>query len=575
MNQNNQLNNVWLKAAVLGCLWASSEIVLGSFLHNLRIPFRGDFLTAIGIILMVSASYLWNEKGLIWRAGLICALMKSISPSAVIFGPMLAIMSEALMMEFAIRVFRRNILAYLIGGILAMSWTFIQKLFGFVILYGFHAVTLYENLTKFAQKQLNIHFENIWFPIIALWGIYFVVGILAASFGIYIGKKTINNPVTVKGISKSKIIGMQTKNNVLTFRYSLLWFWASLVAMIAILCLINFTSWYFWVSGGLIAVISWSIRYQRALKPLKKPKFWISFILITMLASFLFSKLQNGQSSIYDGLMIGLQMNFQAIVMIIGFSVLGTELCNPKIRAFFVKTAFRQLPLALEVAFDTLPFVIANMPTVKDIFKSPLSIIQQLVSQADFWLEKMTLKLKKKGNIMIITGNKGQGKTSFLNEILISLEKSNVKTSGILSRAIIENNVRVGYDILNLSTNEKAILSRTFGKPEMIRVSDFYFYPEGFEIGKKALSIEQNKDSQIIFIDEIGPWELDNQGWAPQINNLLKNSDTPMIWTVRESLVEQVIDNWSLDNPLIINVSEYHKENYFNQILDYIKPHNN
>ena len=89
--QNKVLSDIWLKASVLGCLWASSEIVLGSFLHNLQVPFSSNFLTGIGIILLISVSYIWKDKGLFWRSGLICALMKSVSPSAVIFGPMIAI----------------------------------------------------------------------------------------------------------------------------------------------------------------------------------------------------------------------------------------------------------------------------------------------------------------------------------------------------------------------------------------------------------------------------------------------------------------------------------------------------
>jgi len=38
------LPDIWLKAAMLGSLWASIEIILGSFLHNLHIPFSGTFL---------------------------------------------------------------------------------------------------------------------------------------------------------------------------------------------------------------------------------------------------------------------------------------------------------------------------------------------------------------------------------------------------------------------------------------------------------------------------------------------------------------------------------------------------
>ena len=86
-------------ASIIGTIWAASEIVLGSFLHNLKVPFSGNILTAIGIIILISVSYIWKEKGLFWRAGLICAIMKTMSPSAVIFGPMIAIFSEAMLLE--------------------------------------------------------------------------------------------------------------------------------------------------------------------------------------------------------------------------------------------------------------------------------------------------------------------------------------------------------------------------------------------------------------------------------------------------------------------------------------------
>ena len=69
----------WREAAVLGSLWAASEIVLGSFLHNLKVPLRGHIMTAIGVILLVAGHRRWPQRGLIWRAGLIAAAMLYIS----------------------------------------------------------------------------------------------------------------------------------------------------------------------------------------------------------------------------------------------------------------------------------------------------------------------------------------------------------------------------------------------------------------------------------------------------------------------------------------------------------------
>ena len=44
---NRKLSEKWIKASIIGTIWAASEIVLGSFLHNLRVPLSSNFLTGI------------------------------------------------------------------------------------------------------------------------------------------------------------------------------------------------------------------------------------------------------------------------------------------------------------------------------------------------------------------------------------------------------------------------------------------------------------------------------------------------------------------------------------------------
>lgn len=65
------VNDKWIKASVLAGLWAGIEIIAGSFLHNLRIPFSGTILTLISIVLVVGLFQIWPKYGIIWRAGLI------------------------------------------------------------------------------------------------------------------------------------------------------------------------------------------------------------------------------------------------------------------------------------------------------------------------------------------------------------------------------------------------------------------------------------------------------------------------------------------------------------------------
>ncbi len=566
MTNSSKINQKWLKASVLGCLWASSEIVLGSFLHNLRIPFSGSILTAIGIILLISVSYIWDERGLFWRSGLVCALMKAISPSAIIWGPMIAIFSEAILMEFSVRLLGRNILGFTIAGMLAMSWNLFHKILNYIVLYGFNIVELFKDISKYALKQLNYQTQNIWFPVFVLLAIFMIFGLLSAIIGIYIGKKVKNNPAQIEGISFKKVAEIQKKKDVLKFSYSISWLFSSIVGMIVFLLMINTLSWVYWTVFGGILITVWTIRYHKALKPLQKPKFWISFVLITMLTSFLFLKLQNNEKGFYEGMLIGLEMNFRAAIMIIGFTVIGKEFSNPRIGLFLRKTSFQQLFLSLEVAFETLPFVVANLPSFKDIFKRPISIIYQLISQAEFWLEKLTIRLADKPYIFIITGNTGDGKSTLLGNVVKELKSKNLKISGFVSSSVIQENQRIGYDLYDLNSNLKIELSRTHEMDNSVKIGKFYFKKTGIDFGKNALSIQSTNNSQLICIDEVGPWEVDNKGWASCINNLLLNSKTPMIWIVRESLVEDVLENWNLQNHKIFNVNDQKIELLINDL---------
>jgi hypothetical protein len=382
MNKKTELNETWLKSAIIGTVWASSEIVLGSFLHNLKIPFSGNILTSIGVIILISASYHWKDKGIFWRAGLICALMKTMSPSAVIFGPMIAIFSEAVLLEISVRIFGKTYFGFLIGSILAVSWNFAQKIVNFLIFYGFNIVEIYKSIMKFTEKQLNLHFDTLWIPILILLSGYVIIGIISAIIGIKTGKKLVSQPIEYKNQSYNNQSFINQTNSKNDFNYSITWLISNIILIISSLLLISLTNWKIWGIAIIIIVVIWILKYKRALRQLSRPKFWIFFVVITMLTAIVFTKLQS--KSILDAVLIGIEMNFRATVLILGFSVLGTELYNPKIRQFFNKTRFKQLPLALELSAETLPFVISNIPDFKTIIKNPGSVIYQLIAYSEF-----------------------------------------------------------------------------------------------------------------------------------------------------------------------------------------------
>jgi nucleoside-triphosphatase THEP1 len=557
MTKKNELSEKWIKASIIGTLWAASEIVLGSFLHNLKVPFSGNILTAIGIIILISVSYIWTEKGLFWRAGLICAIMKTMSPSAIIFGPMVAIFSEAALMEISVRLLGKTLAGYILGAMLAMSWNLFQKIMNFIIFYGFNIVDLYTNLIKFAQKQLNIHFDIVWLPPLVLLCFYCIFGIIAALIGIKIGRQILKQPADHIALN---VNGLDSKNQDKIkpeFRYSMLWLFADVVLLTGSLVLLSYASWIYWSVTVLAIVTIWAFRYRGALRKLSKPKFWIFFVLITMLTAFVFTTVMTDSKSLLQGMLLGLQMNFRAVIIIVGFSALGTELFNPVIRGFFLKTSFKQLPLALELSFESLPSMIANIPDFKTVVKNPVSVFYTTISQVEIRLEEIKDKTGHNKKIFILTGSKEQGKTTRLQKIIDVLKENKITVGGIYSPRVMENNKTIGYDIIDIMNNERETFLRQTDDKNLSKIGRFSIFPPALQKGYNSLKPSVNVNNKIVVIDEAGCLELENQGWAESIQDLVKASNNHLLIVARDTFVGKIIQKWNLKQSYVFNISEY------------------
>jgi nucleoside-triphosphatase THEP1 len=551
-----KLSEKWIKASITGTIWAASEIVLGSFLHNLRIPFSGNILTAIGLVILISISYIWTERGLFWRAGIICALMKTMSPSAVIFGPMIAIFSEALLLEFSVRLLGRTMAGFLIGSMLAMSWNLFQKIANYIIYYGADIIEVYNNLIKLAQKQLNIQTDIVWLPIIILLILYAVFGLIAGITGIITGRKLLHQPVTDFTGFRNEQANEFPQKSENRFKYSIIWLLADIALIIGSFFLLNYTTWIVWSLAITGIIFIWSLRYKRALRQLSKPSFWIFFVFITLITAFAFSKAQTGEYSWQQGLMTGLQMNFRAAVIIVGFSVLGTELYNPVVRNFFQKTSFKNLPLALELSAESLPSFIANIPDFKTMIKNPVSIFYHVISQANGRLSEIKKRNNETNKVFIITGSVREGKTTFVKNLIEFFRKNNISTGGIISERVMTDSRTTGYDVVNIETGEKTIFLRQNEESGSEKIGRFTISPEGLAVGRAVLHSLIMKGNSIVIIDEVGLLELQDKGWAESVRELLQKRANHILLTVRNTFVNEVKIKFEISEAIIFNISE-------------------
>ena len=456
--RGNTISDKWIKASIIGTIWAAAEIVLGSFLHNLRVPFSGNVLTAIALVILISVSHKWREHGLYWRAGLICALMKAMSPSAIIFGPMIAIIAESLLLEASVRLFGRTFIGFIIGSMLAMSWNLFQKILNLVIFYGGKLVDLYSSLTDYVARELNLRFDAFWAPLILLVTLYAVFGAAAAIVGIRTGRRIVSRPAGA--VLKVKPAAPSSgKRSEKPFNYSVAWLAIDILLVAGALVVVSQTKWIYWIITVIPVTALLAVRYKRAMRQLGKPGFWITFVVITMLSAMAFTAFQPGSNNITEGILIGVQMNFRALIIIVGFSALGTELYNPVIRELFSKTHFRQLPLALELSAESLPSMIAAMPDLKTAIKDPASILSSMISQVERRLSEARAEQETGQKVYILTGEAGEGKTTLLQKLTTELKEDGLRAGGILAPRIMEGDMTTGYDVLDISSRYKSSVS--------------------------------------------------------------------------------------------------------------------
>ncbi len=556
MTKRGKLNGKWLKAAVIGSYWGAFEIILGSFFHNMHFPLSGTMLSFFAVMLMVSFSRLWPESGIFWRAGLIAALMKSVSPSAVILGPMTGIMLEAVLMEGATWLLGRSLPGYIAGGALAVSSALIHKIITLLILYGFDLVKLTVFLYQYTLKMLNLQetqADPLWLVLVIVL-LYFLTGTVAAVTGYFVG----NNVPQGTG-KKILLAGEHPAGLVFSSEkaYSLIWLFTHLFIFSFLLWVISRYPLYISTPLVFVYIAVCLTRYRQAIRRLTKPWFWVQVVGITLLASLVWKGLETGNYLSREGLVTGLRMNLRAVMVMVSFSAISVEFRNPVVRLLLFRRGFANLYLATELAFSSFPHVMDSSPGARELFRRPVTVLSEALAHAGDLYAGFAAKEEKQPRIFLVTGEVGEGKTSFLRDLAALLRERKIGTAGFLAEGIVEKGEKKGYRLRDLATGETRPFSEMRKKQGRIHTGRFTFNRETVRWGEDLLwdAVTRGRDHTVIILDEIGPLELKGKGWARALDNLLRNSSMPQVWSVRSRSLAAVVRAWNFTPVRVIEVS--------------------
>ena len=143
---------------------------------------------------------------------------------------------------------------------------------------------------------------------------------------------------------------------------------------------------------------------------------------------------------------------------------------------------------------------------------------------------------------IILTGDRGIGKTTACERTVRILRRRQVRCGGILTKKILDEQGSIqGIQVLDILSDppRECLLARTdqdLGGPSTGR---YRFFPEGLCFGNEALE-SGAVNANVLFVDEMGPLELRGEGFK-DIPALIQFSKTPaIVVVVRKELATAV-----------------------------------
>ena len=173
--------------------------------------------------------------------------------------------------------------------------------------------------------------------------------------------------------------------------------------------------------------------------------------------------------------------------------------------------------------------------------------------------------------VYIVTGDQGEGKTSFLLALADLLKKEAIPVGGILAKGEWINAQRSGFQIVDVASGKGMPLASVARKENWISLGKFFFNPEAISFGNALFTGKQMEEKAILVLDEIGPFDMQGKLWSNALHKILSSFSGILILSVRKKLVQQVIHHWNLPRVEIISLERVTPDDLAEQITECLR----
>jgi nucleoside-triphosphatase len=166
--------------------------------------------------------------------------------------------------------------------------------------------------------------------------------------------------------------------------------------------------------------------------------------------------------------------------------------------------------------------------------------------------------------IIVLTGAPGVGKTTAVLALAYKLKERKVRVGGIVSREVRTNNVRSGFEFIDLTTSDREVLASLTGNGP--RVGKYFVNLSGCQFAASQLN-NALINSDIIICDEIGPMELKSKEFIDAARNLLL-TDKNVIVVAHQKLEHPLVNEFKEKSSSLISINLGNRKEVTEILLD-------
>jgi len=299
------------------------------------------------------------------------------------------------------------------------------------------------------------------------------------------------------------------------------------------------------------------------LEPASRKRAWTGrTLLLTLLASGATAAVVAWANDVPAGLRAGFAMLVRLAVLVVVTSLAARHVNYETWRRAFARLGLQRLGLVCGLALNAMPHLAEawrdtwialavrrrrRRPRLADT----LALLEAMLAHTGRIADEAAVAAALRGHlalaprpaplvgtplVIVVTGRSGSGKTPAVGQLVDVLRRREVPMFGFLQPPVWQEGRKVGFDLVDVRSGQKAPLGRRVADGRGDHLTPFVFDPKGFTLAQRAL--RQPPRGAVLIVDEIGPVELRGEGhWSNLARAWRTGRPTAAVLTLRRQLI--------------------------------------